>query len=127
MRGRTPWNKGKTLSAEYRAIMRRAQTGTKKPWISERNRGWRGPAAPNYKDRRSSDPKYRSWLQNGHGRRKKAALGSHTYQEWLVLKSSHFNECLVCQLPEPLIKLTEDHIRPLSKGGTDFISNIQTL
>jgi 5-methylcytosine-specific restriction endonuclease McrA len=35
--------------------------------------------------------------------------------------------CLCCKQKEPDIKLTEDHVVPLSYGGTDFVENIQPL
>ncbi len=59
--------------------------------------------------------------------RKKGAQGTHTLNDWLELKAHYNFMCLCCKQFEPNIKLTEDHIIPLSMGGTDTISNIQPL
>lgn len=56
------------------------------------------------------------------------ALGSfHTYGEWELLKAQYNWTCPACRRQEPDIKLTEDHVVPLSKGGGDNIENIQPL
>lgn len=56
--------------------------------------------------------------------REKGAIGSHTLEEWDALKDSYGNVCAYCGKSK---KLTKDHIIPLSKGGTDYIENIQPL
>jgi len=56
--------------------------------------------------------------------KEKGALGNHTLQEWENLKKLHNFKCVKCG---EIKKLTKDHIIPLSKGGSDFIENIQPL
>jgi len=56
--------------------------------------------------------------------RKKGAKGSHTLDEWTALCESVGGLCLRCGSDGPL---DEDHVVPLSKGGSDDISNIQPL
>ena len=55
---------------------------------------------------------------------KQNAEGSHTRQEWLLLCEKYDNKCLCCGNKTDL---TEDHIVPITKGGSDYISNIQPL
>lgn len=60
--------------------------------------------------------------------RKRARLlgngGSYTQQEWRDLCARYGNRCLCCKEIKPL---TIDHVIPISKGGTNDISNIQPL
>lgn len=55
---------------------------------------------------------------------KRNAEGSFTLQEWRDLKAKYSHQCAWCKKKG---KLTIDHIVPISKGGTNWISNIQPL
>ena len=59
--------------------------------------------------------------------RKLEAYGSHTDEEWQKLKAFHDFKCLCCGKQEPEIKLTRDHVIPLTQGGSDSIDNVQPL
>jgi 5-methylcytosine-specific restriction endonuclease McrA len=56
--------------------------------------------------------------------RKLANGGSHTVAEWEELKGACGRRCLCCGRR---VKLTKDHVIPLTAGGTDAIDNIQPL
>lgn len=56
--------------------------------------------------------------------RESNAEGLHSLEEWENLKKKHKFCCVICGKQK---KLTKDHIKPLSLGGTDYISNIQPL
>ena len=78
-------------------------------------------------------PRWKGGYENKlfHNRKRRIlklnAKGSHTQKEWQELKKKYNFTCPACGKKEPEIRLTEDHIIPLSKGGTDNIDNIQPL
>ncbi len=64
---------------------------------------------------------------NNRRARLEQASGSFTSREWKKLCKHYNYTCLCCGKCEPKIKLTVDHVVPLSMGGTNFIENIQPL
>lgn len=63
-------------------------------------------------------------LDSQYHARKLGAKGTHTLKQWNNLCKKFDYRCANCGKKR---KLTEDHIIPLSKGGTNYISNIQPL
>lgn len=58
---------------------------------------------------------------------KYASESTHTEEEWQELKAFYNFKCLRCGKQEPEIKLTRDHVIPLTQGGSDSIDNVQPL
>lgn len=69
-------------------------------------------------------PEKNSYHSMKHRIKNFKAEGSYSIEEWNLLKKQYGNICCFCKQK---VKLTIDHIIPLSKGGTNFISNIQPL
>lgn len=65
----------------------------------------------------------------GHRRRARMMEieGSWTSEEWEALKARYNYTCLRCDRREPEIKLSLDHVVPVSKGGKNTIDNAQPL
>lgn len=129
------WRKGKNFSTEkahFKKGMVAINKGQKsseatKLKQSEAAKKRIGKEANSYIDGRTFIPGYLSWIKNKRNRLKRCSEGSHTFDEWIELKEKFNFMCLCCKRYEPEIKLTEDHIVPVSKGGNDYISNIQPL
>jgi 5-methylcytosine-specific restriction endonuclease McrA len=103
--------KGKHHSLETKRKMSEALKGNKN--------GWKGGI--------SSQKGYHNFMIEKRRVKKLGNGGSHTLGEWENLKAQYNWTCPMCGRKEPEIELTEDHIIPLSKGGSDNIENIQPL
>ena len=101
---------------EFRKHMEEVKKGR---WTGEKNPLWKGGI--------SKTREYHKERRRKRRVRKLNAKGSHTFGEWELLKKQYGHCCLSCGKCEPEIILTEDHIIPLSKGGSDYIENIQPL
>ena len=86
-----------------------------------------GEKAMNWQGGKTLQKDYFVHLENKRRSLKFNNGGSHSLQEWEDLKKKWGYMCLCCKKCEPEIKLTEDHILPLSKGGRNDIQNIQPL
>lgn len=135
LKGHTPWSKGKKLSNNHRKKLSESHIGNKsalghklsiesRKKISQNRKGKMiGKNHPRWMggyERKLWHINKRRVLKNGNG-------GSHTIGDWENLKAQYNWTCPHCKKEEPKIKLTRDHIIPISKGGSDNIENIQPL
>jgi 5-methylcytosine-specific restriction endonuclease McrA len=74
-----------------------------------------------------ANPDKRAEKDNKRRAFKMGKSGSFSSREWAELKRRYNYTCLRCGRYEPEIKLTADHIVPISKGGAGTIENIQPL
>lgn len=116
--------KGVKLSQETKEKLRLAHLG--KPHIltpegkksfSEKMSGRNNPS---WKEVHIMKPDIRYSILKKNG-------GYHTKEEWEEMKKKYGFTCPSCLKKEPEIKLTIDHIIPISKSGTNNIDNIQPL
>lgn len=129
--------KGRHLSEETKRKISEARKGIKfsdehkrKLSESKRNKKRTGERACNWKGGLCKNKEYMRWCWGKRKRLKKLQNkngSSHTFDEWELLKRQYGFRCPACNRVEPKIKLTEDHIVPLSKMGSDCIENIQPL
>lgn len=87
----------------------------------------RGIASPFWKHGNYYTKEYKAYHSQIRRARKRSNGGSFTLEQWQDLKKKYDYMCLCCKEQEPDIKLTIDHIIPVSKGGLNTIENIQPL
>jgi len=76
---------------------------------------------------RSANKDKVNFMNRRRERQIRGVTGNFTWDEWEETKAKFNHTCPSCGKSEPEIKLTVDHIVPLSKGGTNYIDNIQPL
>lgn len=121
------YNKGKKQTKEVLDKLSIIRKG-KKPW----NKGLKGykagPLHYRWKGGQTKEERnFQKLKRNRVIKRLKIESLSHTFGEWELLKKQYGHTCPSCKISEPEIKLTIDHIIPLSRGGSDLIENIQPL
>jgi hypothetical protein len=128
-----PSKKGIKLSEEHK---RKIKENGVKYWLgkkrSEKERkrigeSHRGEKCYFWKGGISSKDGYNAIRSHTRRARKANNGGSHTWGDWDLLKKQYNYICPCCKRKEPEIKLTEDHIIPIAKGGSNNIENIQPL
>lgn len=135
-RGRIPWNKGKKTGKISESARLNHSVSAKKAGVGswmrgrsanqkviEKNKLRVGILHPRWKGGRENT----LMLMRKRRIKKAGNGGSHTLREWETLKAQYNWTCPCCLRSEPEIKLTEDHIVPVIKGGSDNIENIQPL
>ena len=137
-RNKTP--ERKSLNLECQKKWKKEQRANNTDY-AERQRESKRDYAKNNKEvanlwRRLNTKKIQEW-NRARQLKKRGVIGTHTEKEWQELKEIYGYCCAECGISEKelelkfagtqFVKLTKDHILPLSKGGTDSIYNIKPL
>ena len=73
---------------------------------------------------RKERPEYCNGIKKRQRARRAGALGSHTDAQWMARVAFYGWRCFYCRAILTAKTLTRDHRIPLTKGGTDFASNL---
>jgi len=99
--------------------------------LAERQRRWREDHPEAYFEIHRRWKQKNKELVNAATHRRRTKLNNsaenYTAAEWTALKEAQNYTCLCCGRREPEIKLTVDHVIPVSCGGGNGIDNIQGL
>ncbi|MCR4307157.1 MAG: HNH endonuclease [Candidatus Berkelbacteria bacterium] len=122
----------KAIHASERGVLLRknmslANLGKKRSPVSIEKMRVVWKTRPSFRGGKETLLKRRSFYQRLRESKKINNGGTHTFEEWESLKENFKFTCPSCKRSEPEVKLTRDHIIPLTKGGTNDIENIQPL
>jgi 5-methylcytosine-specific restriction endonuclease McrA len=119
-------NKKKVLKRckKYRQTHKAERNEALKDWV-RRNPEKRRKQMQRYREKNGER---RLLMEREYSRKRRAikanADGFYTKDQWLELLEVCDNQCLKCGATE---NIEADHVKPLSRGGSDWITNIQPL
>jgi 5-methylcytosine-specific restriction endonuclease McrA len=125
-------------NAEYKAANRQkvkagdaAYREARRSELTDRQRAWREAHPERYLAIHSGWKKRNPDAVRAMGNKRRVLVeqaGPHyTAAEWKALKAAYDYRCLMCKRREPEIRLTVDHIVPISLGGANTIDSVQPL
>jgi 5-methylcytosine-specific restriction endonuclease McrA len=115
--------KGKPLSQSHKLKISLANIGRSSAWHKEH---WAGSKNPKWKHGLARTKEYHAFKEKMR-RATVRTTGKFTILDWNNLKVRYNFTCPACKRQEPEISLTPDHVVPISRGGTNHLSNIQPL
>ena len=133
------WKGGISRIAGHRKALLKKWKEENKEKVREHDRSWRMKYAKEWREKNREKLRERNRLWNKNHREYRNYMGTtrramlnnadglFSLDEWRRKKEEYNYTCLMCGNREPEIKLTVDHMIPLSKGGTNYILNIQPL
>ena len=89
-----------------------------------RLRVWQREEWRKRKEEERKNAGYHSRLRNA---RMKTNGGSHTKEQAAAILEAQNWLCVLCDADLKIVRKEKDHIRPVAKGGSDDIANIQWL
>lgn len=126
--------KGKQTRQQYRQSDKRKQSQQKyqqsekyKQYQRQYNQSENGKQVKQQYRQSENGKQYHRKNGNIRRTRKTQAGGTYTSTEWYNLCEFYNFHCLRCNKKLLFEKLTLDHVKPISKGGTSFIWNTQPL
>lgn len=142
LKGKPSSNKGKPMSEDQKKLISKIRIekgiakGEKNPrWgkskyktIEEKQKAKLDSGRKSYR----KNIKTRSFYYRQLAHKRRGTIGTHSKEQWEEIKKKNNYCCMLCGMQEPFTeqqyqKLTEDHVIPISKGGTNNIDNIQPL
>lgn len=123
---RASWHKGAASNPEHTRARRRKSYYKTNAKVKTSEWAKRNRDKVNATKRKTyqNDPTNSRACANRRRSLERSMAGRHTHKEWLALLEMYGYRCARCYSPN---NLQLDHIVPVSKGGTDFISNIVPL